>query len=236
MGRGWPTVVITFVVLFSCTAVHHTRTVGKGAWAVETTFGGPMLTNLGAPLPVPNLFAGTRYGLREDLDIVGHINLLGPITPGLLDLSTGAHWVPVQPGLRTQADTPRRGWALGGAAEVQWVTDFSHGLVVLPALTVSGGYRVRWFNPFGGLSLGFNGYRPHESGTPLMVCPFVGVECILGDRVGLSAKCMLYDVAYNQYGSQIDWVYLVDDVDEGKRQAFLGVSLGFSYALGGRKR
>ena len=218
---------------FSCTATRQVRTIGKGNKGIEVTLGGPFFTNLGSPLPMPNLFIGGRYGLMQDLDIAVHYNLTAPIIPGIpLDLITGIYWVPLQPGIRNQEKSPYRGWGAGGSFAVQWLTDFKSGFVALPAIELSGGWRYKWINPFVGLALGFNFYRPHDNTNFVQVNPFLGTEFIIKDRAGLSFKCTFFDIAYNLYGSQIDWVYIVDNKEEDKKSGVFGISLGFSWKFG----
>jgi len=102
--------LLLVLLFYSCSAVNQVRTVGKGNTGMELTLGGPLMTNLGGPIPIPNL-----YGILQDLDIAALYNLTGPIIPGIgFDVITGLYWVPIQPGIRTQADTSVKGWGLGG--------------------------------------------------------------------------------------------------------------------------
>lgn len=230
---GFP---LAFIMLFfSCTAMHQVRTVGKGNVAVEVTIGGPVLTNLGPPLPIPNVFIGGRFGILKDLDIAAHLNVFAPIMPGLLDLITGVYWVPIQPGIRRQENSPNRGWGAGGSFTLQWITDFNTGFIILPAFELAGGWRYKWINPFIGMSMGLNFYRPHDNTNFVQVNPFLGTEFIIKDRVSLSLKCTLFDIAYNLYGSQIEWVYIVDKVEDDKKYGVFGISLGVSWKFGRSK-
>ena len=102
----------------ACTATHSVRTVGKGNSAVEMSLGGPMLTDLGGAIPAPNLFIAGRYGVRDDLDVSLAYNITAPIVPGIvLDGILSAHYVPIQPGLGRQQDTPSKGWSLLGVTK-----------------------------------------------------------------------------------------------------------------------
>ncbi len=228
-----PLLVLLFI---SCSAVNQVRTVGKGNTGMELTLGGPMMTNLGAPLPIPNFFAGVRYGLRQDLDIAGLFNITGPIIPGIFDVITGIYWVPLQPGLRTQSGTPHKGLGLGGSFMVQWITDFQHGLVIYPAIECAGGWRYKWINPFIGISLGLDFYRTNGKTPITQVNPFFGTEFMIKERSSIGLKCTFYEVAYNFYGSQVEWVYLVNRSQEKKKYGVLGISLGYSYKFGRSKK
>jgi hypothetical protein len=229
--------LVTLAMLFlSCTATRQVRTIGKGNKGVEITLGGPFFTNLGPPLPMPNLFLGGRYGILQDLDIAVHYNLTAPIIPGIpLDLITGLYWVPIQPGIRAQKDSPDKGWGAGGSFTLQWVTDFQSGFVLLPAFEMAGGWRYKWINPFIGTALGLNFYRPHDNTPFLQVNPFLGTEFIIKERASLSLKCTFFDISYNLYGSQVDWVYIVDDTKEDIKHGVFGLSVGFCFDFGRSK-
>jgi hypothetical protein len=214
----------------ACTTTHTVRTVGQGNFGVETSLGGPMFTNLGAPLFTPNLFVGGRYGVLDDLDVSAAYNLTGPIIPGLaMDLILAAHWVPIQPGLRAQTGTPEKGWSLATGIQLHSLTDFETGFRAFPAFDLAGGYRYRWFNPFVGVSLALHFYRPFDRVHPTMLSPYVGAEFILSDKAALSFRITFFDVTYNYWGSQVDWVYLATDEDAHERRALLGIGLGFSW-------
>lgn len=219
-----------------CTTTHSARTIGKGNLGLEATLGGPITTNLGGPVPIPNLFAGARYGLREDLDLSAAINLTGPVIPGIgLDLQTAVHWFPIQPE-DLESTSPGQRFAFGGSAGLDWLTDFQSGFTVLPYLELTAGYRTRRINPFVGTALVADFYRPMEQADYLMVSPYLGLELMFGDHFGLTIRGTLYDVTHNAYGSQVAWIYLVDDIEGERRYAPLGVSFGFSWDGLGQRR
>lgn len=223
---------ISVLIAVSCTSVYQGRTVGKGKMAVETTLGGPILTDLGFPLPVPNLFTGLRYGLRNDLDIAAQYNILGPILPGIaLDLITSATWIPVQPGVGNQSSTPDKGWGAGGALDIQWVTNFKKGLVVLPSIDLVGSYRYRWISLYLGSAVGANFYRIEHDDSKLSLSPFAGFELLSSKRLSVGVKCTVFDVLYNYNGSQAHWVYLLEDKEKRKKHAPFGISIGFGYEM-----
>ena len=210
--------------------------MGKGNFALETSIGGPLMTNLGFACPIPNLFMGGRFGIREDLDVAGHLNLTLPIIPGVFDLITDVHWVPVQPGIRFQKSTTDRGWGAGISSSVQWITDFQNGLVILPALDLSGSYRCRWISFFTGASFGGNFYRPEESDNSLQLSPYLGIEFITSKKLSFGIKCTAFDILYNFNGSQTEWIYLLDDVEQRKKHAPLGVAIGLGWQVGKRRK
>jgi hypothetical protein len=223
---------MSVLIMASCTSVYQGRTIGKGKMAVETTFGGPILTDLGVPLPVPNLFTGFRYGLRNDFDIAAQYNVLGPILPGIaFDLITSATWIPLQPGLSSQSATPDKGWGAGGTVDIQWITNFKKGLVVLPSVDLVGSYRYHWINLYLGSAVGANFYRIEHDDSKLSLSPFAGFELISSKHLSVGVKCTAFDLLYNYNGSQAHWIYFVEDKEKRKKYAPFGVSIGFGYEM-----
>ncbi len=217
-------------LLAACTVAHPVRTVGQGRFSYEAGLGGPLATNLGPPIPMPSLYMGARYGLRDDLDLSLNTNLVAPVIPGIgLDLQTAAHWVPIQPGLRSQADTPTRGWSLAGTLGVEWLTDFKNGFMVFPLLKLAAGWRYEWFNPYLGSALVLHAYRPFEQGIPLQLDPYLGIDWSIGQRASIVTQVMFMDVGYNLYGSGLDWVYLADKPEERRHYGVVTPMLGFSW-------
>lgn len=217
-------------IFCACTATHSVRTVGKGNAALEMSLGGPLITNLGGAIPAPNLFVAGRYGVRDDLDLSLAYNLTSPIVPGIvLDGIFTAHYVPIQPGIGRQQDTPDKGWSLATAAGLHLLTDFTNGAVLLPAVELAGGWRYKWFNPYLGLSLALHFYRPYDQNNPAFLSPFVGADFMVNRRVSLGLRLTFYDVLYNMWGSQVEWVYLVADSSQEKKFGMVGLSLAFSY-------
>lgn len=217
---------------FSCTATHAVRTVGKGNGAVETTFGGPVITKLGAPLPSPNLFVGGRYGIRDDIDVVLHYNLTPPIVPGIgLNLIAGTQFVPIQPGVGDQKSQKDKGWSVSTKGQIHLITDFINGALVFPEISLAGGYRYRWLNPYLGVSIALHFFRPYDETAPLFLSPFVGSDFIVSESVSLGLRATFLDVTHNMYASQFDWIHLVNAPSKHKRYGMFGITLGFSYDI-----
>jgi hypothetical protein len=202
---------------------------------MEITVGGPLITDLGAPLPVPNFYIGPCYGLLDDLDITAHVNITAPFIPGVMDLMTGINWVPVQPGIRNQEDSPERGWGLRGSFALQGLTDFKHGMTVFPFIETACGWRYNWFNPFLGMSLGLNFYRYLDSEPAAVVNPFLGIEFIIKDRASLALKCIVFNCAYDFYDSKVTWVYIVNNSEKKEKYGLFGIAIGFSWKFGQSK-
>lgn len=230
MNAHWTMTLILIVALAGCTATRSVRTIGKGNTGIEASLGGPVFTNLGAPIPAPNLFIGGRYGIRDDLDLSLHYNLTGPFVPGIgLNVILSEHWVPIQPGIGAQAATDDTGWSLATAGSVHLITDFVHGALAVPVFEVAAGWRYKWINPYLGVSLAVQLYRPYEAVHPIMLNPFVGADIIVKDQINLALRVTVYDTTYSMDRSQIDWVYLVENDAGSKRYGMVGLSLGFSY-------
>ncbi len=223
---------ILLTILFSCTAINQSRTIGKGNTGIEVTIGGPIMKNLGFPIPIPNFYIGGRYGIRNDLDISANFNLLTPFTPGIpLDLITAMHWMPVQPGIRSQSDNKEIGWSAGGTISFQWISDFKSGLLVIPQLDITEGYRIKWFSFYSGIGTGLNFFRPDNQGPVIQLSPYAGLESFTRNNFTFGIKCTAYDILYNYKGSQMKWVYISDKSDEWKRYAPIGIAIGAGYTL-----
>jgi hypothetical protein len=228
--------IFGLILITSCTSVYQGRTIGKGKMAIETTFGGPILTDLGFPLPVPNLFTGVRYGLRSDLDIAAQYNLLSPFFPGIpFDLITSATWVPIQPGIGKQSNSPDKGWGAGGTVDIQWVTNFKKGLVVLPSINLVGSYRHKWISMYLGSAFGMNFYRIEKEDSKVSLSPFAGVEFITKGPLSVGLKYTMFDLLYNYHGSQAHWISLVTKKEERKKYGPIGISIGIGYELKKKK-
>lgn len=70
-----------------CTATRAIRPVGQGKWAAGGSIGGPVFTNLGAPIPTPLLSAYGRYGLTDRTDLEFGLN---PTVIRALGIDVGA--------------------------------------------------------------------------------------------------------------------------------------------------
>jgi hypothetical protein len=101
--------------------------------------------------------------------------------------------------------------------------------MAFPVVDVAGGWRYKWLNPYVGVSLGLNFFRPYDHKNVAMLNPFVGSDFVVNEQVNLALQVTFYDVAYNMYGSQVDWIYLAEDVPNEKKYGMVGLSLGMSY-------
>jgi hypothetical protein len=216
------------LALSACVATHRTRTVGEGHGGAELALGGPITTALGPPLPMPVVFLGGRYGLRDDLDISALYNITAPAVPSIpLHLETAVHYAPIQPGLRDQPDD--QGWSLVANGRVMWLSDFDSGLMVSPALGLTGGYRYRFVAPYLGFTAALHCYRPFSRRGWLWLTPHAGLELMAGEHFGLTLEVAWMDVGQNLYGSGVEWVYLSEDEVERSERGVLAPMLGVSW-------
>lgn len=223
-----PCLFLAAAALSACTATHRTRTVGKSHAAADLSLGGPLTTALGAPIPMPVVFLGGRYGLRDDLDVSLHYDLTAPAVPSIpLHVETAVHYAPIQPGLGQQAAD--QGWSVVADGTVVWMSDFDSGLMVFPALGVTGAYRYRFVAPFLGLTAAANFYRPFERDNGLTLIPHAGLELMAGEHFGLTLEAAFMEAGHNLYGSGLQWVYLADNEDEKKEMAVVMPMIGFSW-------
>lgn len=214
------------LLLPACAATHPVRTVGQGNLGLEASLGGPLTTNLGAPVPMPSVFVGGSYGLRDDLDVCASYNVFAPISPGLgLDLSASLHWVPLQP--------QERGWSAGGRLGFDLLTDFQSGPMLFPWIDLAAGHRLGKVEPFVGFNLAAHAYRPYDRRHPIMLSPYLGAEVRLGEHSAVVLRLAAMDTTYNSFGSGVDWVYLFRDEDARRAAAVLTPSIGFSWDLSG---
>jgi hypothetical protein len=215
-------------VLCACSAAHRTRTVGAGRAAGELSLGGPISTALDVPVPMPVVFLGGRYGLRDDLDLSLGYNLSAPIVPSIpLHMETAVHWAPIQPGLGEQAED--QGWSLVTNGRVVWLSDFDSGLMVFPALGITGAYRYRWVAPYLGFTAAYHAYRPFERGDGLWLTPHLGLELTAGEHLGIILEAGWMDAASNLYGSGLEWVYLRENEELRKESAVFAPMIGFTW-------
>ncbi len=224
-----------FLILsaLTCTSTLPVRTVGKGNSALEVTGGGPLFSDLGVTIPMPNLLIGWRYGMSKEVDISAHYNLTTAFIQDIaLHLNTSLHYIPIQPGISRQESTPYKGHSLGIAFHIQWLSDFRTDLMILPALETSYGYRFDWFTPFVSFAAGFNIYRPDESYNSVNLYPSLGFEFTIKKRTSLSLEFTVNQAANDLHGSQVGWVSLVNNQEKKKRYGQIGISIGFSRCFG----
>ncbi len=197
-AKGWRNDVIlglgVLLIAAACAPSHAGRTVGRGMLQLEGGLGGPLVTNLGPAIPIPNVPVGLRYGLTDRLDVAGHVNLLPLVTGGFLLVDTSLTWALVR------HDGPR-GWNLATSAGLAVMTDFQDEARVAPIMDIAGGYTVDWFTFYAGAEIALDPW-----GGGAMANPFIGAEADIRERWSLSAAFVWFSPGYSVFSSSIDYV------------------------------
>ena len=208
-----------------CAGRHLARTVGQGHGEVRAGVGGPLLSNLGPPIPLPNLAVQGRYGLTDWLDVDGGVSVLG-LAYGLFVIDAG---------LVAQLYRQPRGFALSASARGNFFFDLDDGFtprgypeVGLHAEQVA----TDWLVVFGGLDAWFV-FSPPPGKPPVLAAPYLGAEVRFGGSAegghphGLSVQAAWISPWQNST-SVIDW----EPADLGA----LSIVLGFTSRFGGLDR
>lgn len=200
----------------ACAPSHAGRTLGRGTLQLETGLGGPMVTNFGGAIPVPNVPVGLRYGVTERLDVQGHVNLLPLVIGGFLALDAGVTW-----GL-VRHDGPR-GWNLATSASLALLTDFQTAGRIVPMIDIAGGYTWSWFTLFAGAELWVDFW-----GGNVATNPYLGVEFDIRSAT-ISLAGVWFHPALDAGASSANYV---SGVDRGGIGVLLGVK--YRWSLGDR--
>jgi hypothetical protein len=179
-----------------------------------------MVTNLGGAIPVPNLPVGARYGLLDNLDLSGHLNILPLITGGFTALDASLTWGII----RHQG---RRGFDLATGAGLVLMTDFDTAARISPLVDMALGYAVNRFHPF----IGFEAVIDARA-SGVIVDPYVGLEVDIGSW-SISGEVLWFHPAHNWYSSAIRYVSINDT--QGAVGVILGLKRRFDLT-GGLKR
>jgi hypothetical protein len=199
-----------------CAPSHAGRTVGQGVIQAEGNLGGPFITNLGRPIPVPNIPVGVRYGITDRIDISGHVNLLPIIMGGFLAFDASATW-----GLVKHSGT--RGWNLATGTGFVFFSDFRDGARIAPLLDMAGGYTIEWFTPFVGAEMAIDFW-----GMNVVVNPYAGFEIDISNLT-LGASVVWFYPGYNWYASTIKYV-------SPNEQGGIGILIGIKYRWDTKKK
>jgi len=167
-GKIAPVVILMalccVLVATGCAPSHAGRTVGRRVLQIEGGLGGPLVKNLGTPIPIPNVPMGVRYGVTDTLDVAGHVNLLTFFTGGFLVVDTELT-------LGLIHHEGRRGPNLATSVGFALLTDFQEGARFDPTFDIAGGYTVDWFTIYGGAEFLVDPWR-----KTVHMDPMVGME------------------------------------------------------------
>lgn len=193
-----------------CLPSHAGRTLGKGALQAEVGLGGPIFNNLGAPIPMPSLPVGARYGLVDGLDVSGHINPLTFVVGGFLTADAQATFALV-------GDGQRRGFHMATSTGLGLLTDFSQMARVSPLFDLAMSYGFSKVAPFAGTELILDVW-----GGAIIWNPFIGLEVDLG-RTTVSLAGVWFNAGFDTSSTPLEWV---SPGDRGAIGVLLGLKLG----------
>ncbi len=208
-------VVLAAVLVIGCAPSHAGRTLGREVIQFEGGLGGPMVTNLGGAIPVPNVPLGVRYGVTDRTDVSGHVNLLPLFMGGFMTLDAGATYA-------FYRHSGRDGFNLAGSAGVALLTDFQDSARVSPLFDIYGGYTYSWFTVFGGGELVADFW-----GGRAVVSPQVGFEADIGSLT-LSAAFVWHHVGHDVTNSSIR--YVTGSANRGAAGVLLGIKYRWDLA------
>jgi len=212
MAFARPAAVLALLAVAGCAASHAGRTVGRGILQGEVGLGGPLVTNLGPAVPIPNVPLGIRYGVTDRVDFSAHWNVLPVVLGGLVQVDAGFTWAILH---RETGSGPN----LATGASLMLMTDFRHGARLSPILDIAGGYTYRWFTVFAG----FDVVADYAGGGALFN-PFAGIEVDLPRRVALQLAAKWFSPAFEGFASPIRYV----SVDyRGGIGVLVGIKFGF---------
>ncbi len=205
------------VAATACAPSHAGRTLGRGTLQIEGGLGGPIFTNFGAPIPVPNIPLGLRYGVTNRLDVQGHVNLLPLVIGGFLTMDAGVTYALLR-------HSGREGFNLATSASLALLTDFNSAGRVFPFFDIAGGYTWRRATFFAGAEIWFDFW-----GGNVAASPYLGVEVDFR-RTTVSLAGVWYHSALDTNASAADYV-------SGLDRGGLGLQVGIKYrwSLGGRR-
>ena len=211
---------LTLAATSGCASRHLARTVGAGNGEARVSVGGPLFDNLGAPIPMPNVALGGRYGVADGWDLDGNVSLLAAAV-GVAYLDAG---------VVRQLLVQERGAALSASARANLFLGNSDGLAVrvYPEVGLHGEL------PLGASATVFGGgtawisFTPPEGKSPVMVTPYLGASWRFSEqrRGGPEISLQLGWVSpWMDSSSVVRW--------QPKGHGAITALLGFSVPLGG---
>ncbi|HLT29535.1 MAG TPA: hypothetical protein VK013_05805 [Myxococcaceae bacterium] len=201
-----------------CASRHLARTVGAGNSEARVSIGGPLFSNLGAPIPLPNVALGGRYGVADGWDVDGNVSLLGA--------AVGVAYL--DPGVVKQLFVQERGAALSASARANLFIGSSEGLAVrvYPEVGLHGELPLGPSAKVFGGGTAWISFTPPEGKSPVMVTPYLGASWRFGEhpRGGPELSLQLGWVSpWMDSSSVVAW----EPKGHGAVTALLGLSVPF---------
>src|SRR5690348_11716594 len=94
MARRYSTIFVLAITLAGCASTHVVRPLGQGNGMVNASLGGPFLNVFDANIPTPIVSLGGGYGVRDWLDVYGHVDVTA-LAFGVLHVDPGVAFHPV---------------------------------------------------------------------------------------------------------------------------------------------
>jgi hypothetical protein len=171
-GHAWILALsVAFVAAPGCAMHHLARTVGEGNGELRASAGGPFFSNLGAPVPLPNLVVAGRYGLTDGFDLDGGLSVTG-LFYGTIGLQLGAVGQLVREPNGLAISLAGRGHFLIGTRgpDLRFFPELGVHLEGMPA---------RFLVVFGGLTA-LAGLGAPSGKPPVFAYPYAGAEVLFG--------------------------------------------------------
>ncbi len=212
--------------LLACAAPNLSRTVGAGNYELRANAGGPFFGNLGAPIPLPFVYVGGRYGVHDRIDVDGNLGVTSAAF-GIWAMDLGANLqLHRQPG----------GLAVASSARLYLLGDLDDAPAtrLYPELGLHlGGPVLPWLQLYGG-STALVQFRPPRGKAPLYVTPFFGVEFLLPARDG-RRRARQHGIALHASWTN-PWEDATSVVNYRPGYGALGLQLGYRARFGGIDR
>jgi hypothetical protein len=217
MARRYSTIFVLAITLAGCASTHVVRPLGQGNGMVNASLGGPFLNVFDANIPTPIVSLGGGYGVRDWLDVYGHVDVTA-LAFGVLHVDPGVAFHPV---------IREGGWVptVTVAASLHLLTNFEDARGV-PQFMAAAAWRIaRRHLIYVGADLGL-GFQPQ--GFRAIWGPFIGGEARVGKRVGLSLEVKWIDPEYPTRLAAPTWV-------APGGQGYLSLLLGINVYIGSVK-
>ena len=206
--------------------------MGRGNGELQLSVGGPLVSALGPPIPVPYANVGGRVGATDWLDVGANLNVTG-LAYGIWSADFLANF---------QLYRKPHGLAVAASTRLYTLGDMDDppDALVLPELGLHlGGTmpRARWLHLYGGMLGTFN-FVPPRGRSPAFLTPFMGVEFLLPPAIaprrdGEKAR---------QHGLALHWAWTnpwdtsESFVDSAPVAGIMAVFVGYRLRFGGLDR
>ena len=209
-----------------CAAPNLSRTVGAGNYELRGNVGGAVIGNLGTPMPLPMVYVGGRYGVRDWVDVDGNFGLTAAAF-GIWAMDLGGNF---------QLYRKPGGLAVASSARLYLLGDLDHApkARAYPELGLHlGGPVLPWLHLYGGSTL-FAQFKPPQGKPPVFLTPFFGVEFLLPERQG-RRRARQHGIAVHASWTN-PWQDATSVVDYRPGYGALSVQLGYRARFGGLDR